>query len=297
MRRRTIPGLLFTSAAVISLVAPAAATEAPVTHVQTVYEAVQVARPDGTYASRTVATETVVTGKAKSKVLSQRTMSWDNPRFRTMAAGNFFCAGEGHRTGFRQHEVREAINQGKNDFVHFLFFPFSLNGARIDANNRYRQQWLICAAGGADSDNGSRLELSGPGVAYRNAEVTTKIGHMWREGRTPHDYEINLGFEVSRDPVTVKAGITQKPHDSLKGSPVGPFNADVRKYKRNAANGWWEADCWKNECVGTGGSSDYQGSTVEGLYEFPDWAPVTPNDFAYVGWVEHFCSNPFGCSP
>ncbi|HVW32945.1 MAG TPA: hypothetical protein VHL53_10435, partial [Acidimicrobiia bacterium] len=111
--------------------------------------------------------------------------------------------------------------------------------------------------------------MSGPGVAFRDPGHTYKLGQRWREGKTPADYTLNLGFEVPTDLVTIKAGISQTPTASLKGSPRPPFKAsDLDAFSRNGANGWWEDSCAPN-CAGTGGSNSYQGSVVQALFEFP----------------------------
>ena len=81
--------------------------------------------PDGTL--QTVVLEKVVT--ATGKVLSRKTTTSENSRFRPMGQSPFACAHEGHRGGFTQHDRRESIYKGKNDFRHFLFFPYSVDNA------------------------------------------------------------------------------------------------------------------------------------------------------------------------
>jgi hypothetical protein len=95
--------------------------------------------------------------------------------------------------------------------------------------------------------------------------------------------------------VTIKGGITQTPTASLRGSFRPPFKAsDVDAFSRNGANGWWEDSC-APRCTGTGGSSNYQGSVVEALWQFPQDKPVAVRDFALSGFFMHRCANPFGC--
>ena len=136
--------------------------------------------------------------------------------------------------------------------------------------------------------------MTGPGIAFRDGGTTYKLGQIWKEGKTPASYSLNLGFEVPTDAVTIKAGITQTPTASLRGSPRPPWNSDVDAFSRNGANGWWEDSCAPN-CTGTGGSSNWQGSVVEGLWEFPQDRPVSEDDFALSGFFMHRCANPFGC--
>ena len=53
--------------------------------------------------------------------------------------------------------------------------------------------------------------------------------------------------------------------------------------------------CCRPTCRRWNGSADFQGSVVEGLFEFPNSKPVDPSQFYYSASVEHFCANPFGC--
>ena len=287
MHRRTILVAAFSAAAILF---PAlSASAANVT--EYVEEELQVAQgPDGSPQTQVIERVVTVTGQ----VLRTSTSMSENPRFSAKAESPYACAHDGYRSGFNQYKTEETLYRGKNDFVQFLFFPYSLDNARRMANGRWEKQWLVCATGGADANNGSRTVMSGPGIAYRDSGATYKIGQTWKEGRTPGTYSINLGFEVPTEFVTVKAGLTQTPTSSLKGSPRPPWNSDMDKLSRNGANGWWEADC-APDCVGTGGSSNFQGSVVEALFQFPQDKPVGVYDFAMKGFHKHFCSNPFGC--
>lgn len=248
--------------------------------------------PDGT--PQTIVTSRVV--NAAGDVLRTSTQTLTNPRFRAQGVNTFPCLSEGNRPGFVAHERKEAFNQTRNDLAQFLFFPYSADNTRIDKRTGQPQkQWLICATGGADANNGSRTVMTGPGIAFRDGGKTYKLGQIWKEGKTPANYSLNLGFEVPTNAVTIKTGITQTPTASLRGSPRPPFKAsEVDAVSRNGANGWWEDSC-APDCVGTGGSSNYQGSVVEGLWEFPQSRPVNVDDFALSGFFMHRCSNPFGC--
>ena len=156
------------------------------------------------------------------------------------------------------------------------------------------RQWLVCATGGADANNGSRTTVSGPGMAYRDRDSTFKIGQVWKEGRTPANYTLSLGFEVGGPRVKVNGAIQQTPNNSLKGSPRPPFDSDMDAFSRNGVHGWWEHACVPR-CGGASGSADFQGSVAEGLWEFPQGKPVSVDDFAMSGFTRHFCANPFGC--
>ncbi|MGH9034872.1 MAG: hypothetical protein ACRD0O_03845, partial [Acidimicrobiia bacterium] len=263
MQKRMILVSVVSLAGLLGLIVPASPAEGAVQeYVETELRAER--GPGGTL--QTVVLEKVVT--AGGKVLSQSMRTSENSRFRPMAESPIACVHDGHRAGFIQHDRREALERGRNDFRHYLFFPYSADNARRSVTTGVvQQQWLICGTGGADSNNGSRTVVSGPGIYFKDANATYKLGHAWREGRTPATYSINLGFEVPTDAVTVKAGITQTPTSVLRGSPRPPFDSDLDAFARNGANGWWEADC-APDCAGTGGSNGYQGSVVEGLWEF-----------------------------
>lgn len=217
--------------------------------------------------------------------------------FRAAQALPFACSHEGHRAGFTRHPVKEVYQGGKNhnDFVQFQYFPYSISGARGDDFSGKKQQWLFCATGGIDSNNGSRLVISGPGVAYGDSKATWKIGQIWKEGSTPANYNVSMGFQTE-GPVKVNGGVQQTPTSALKGSPRPPFKHQLDVFSRNAVNGWWEASC-APDCIGTGGSTNFQGSVVEALWEFPQSRSVMVSDFAMSGWKKTFCANPSGCRP
>lgn len=293
--RVVVPSLIITvSAGLFS--APAWASEPLVDrYTETVFQ-VDPTADDAT--PRTLVSDQVV--DRHGKVLSTASYALENAAEKAgmirPLASPFACSAEGHRAGFTQHPMKEVFQGGKNrnDFVQFQFFPFSQSGARYDGTTKQMmQQWLFCATGGIDSDNGSRLVVSGPGVAYGDAKRTWKIGEIWRQGSTPANYNVSLGFQTE-GPVKVNGGVQQTPTSSLKGSPRPPFKNDLDAFSRNGANGWWQASC-APDCTGTGGSTNFQGSVVEALWEFPQPMSVMVSDFAMSAWKKTFCSNPFGC--
>jgi hypothetical protein len=229
-------------------------------------------------------------------VLSTTTDTINNPQIRAQEAMSFPCLSEGNRPGFVPRGQKEAFYRTRNDVAQFQFFPYSADKVRNNPRTgEVQKQWLVCGTGGADANNGSRTVMAGPGVAFRDTNQTYRLGQIWREGRTPANYTVSLGFEVPTDVVTIKAGISQTPTASLKGSLRPPFKAsDLDAFSRNGANGWWEDSCAPN-CAGAGGSNSYQGSIIEALFEFPQNKPVTEDDFAMTGFFMHRCSNPFGC--
>jgi hypothetical protein len=188
------------------------------------------------------------------------------------------------------------INE-KNEKGAFRFFPYSLDNARQGPNKDMRVQFLICGVGGIDGQNGSRIDVSGPGMAYNDPDRPALLGSQWREGKTPKDYTITLGFQATGQGGNVNGSITQNPANYLKGSVVPPYGGHpFEKLSVNAVNAWWEDGC-RPRCRRWNGSADYQGSVGEGMWEFPQ---ATKNDalqhgFLVAPYYEHFCGNPFGC--
>jgi hypothetical protein len=185
----------------------------------------------------------------------------------------------------------------KNEKGSFSFNLYSQDHARENQFHQPTVQILSCAAGGVDAENGSRITISGPGMAFNDARTPRILGRNWREGETPKDYSISLGFQVPRDAVTITGGIQQNPSNSLKGSVVPPYGyGDMEQYHLNAVNAWWEEGC-RPHCRRWNGSADYQGSVGEGLWEFPQAykSEALSRGFKIAGYMEHFCGNPFGC--
>ena len=105
----------------------------------------------------------------------------------------------------------------KNEKGSFQFNFYSQDGARQDQFKQPTLQVLSCAVGGVDSGNGSRITISGPGVAFNDAQTPRKLGHNWKEGKTPKDYSISLGFQVPTDSVTVTRRNPAEPRQLPQG--------------------------------------------------------------------------------
>lgn len=122
-----------------------------------------------------------------------------------------------------------------------------------------------------DAENGSRITISGPGVAFNDPSTSYILGHKSREGKTPEDYSITLGFEVPLRGVNITGSIQQDPSNSLRGSILPPYGGHyMEDFHENGVNAWWEDGC-RPRCTRFGGSNHYQGSVGEGLWEFPQW--------------------------
>ena len=80
----------------------------------------------------------------------------------------------------------------KNEKGSFKFHLYSQDGARHDRRGAPTVQFLGCAVGGVDGQNGSRIRVSGPGMAFNDANGSNIIGTRWREGKTPEDYSVTL---------------------------------------------------------------------------------------------------------
>jgi hypothetical protein len=288
-RRSRVVASLVTLASTVLLAPTPATASADGSQPGETVESSATALPGGS----TRVTHTVL--DAAGRVVSTATETLRNPTFRAASAEGFTCVSEGHRAGFIAHERREALYRGKNDFAQALFFPYSLANARR-MGLEYKQQWIVCGVGGADTNNGSKVTKAGPGIAYKDADNSWRLGHVWKEGETPANYTVSLGFQTE-GPIKVSGGITQTPHHKLKGSPRPPHHDKVMdRLARNGANGWWEHAC-EPGCGGNGspaGSSDYQGSVVEGLWEFPNDRPVNSNDFLMKVYWSHHCGTKSG---
>lgn len=294
MRRRRRP-LFITVAAVcltVSLAAPGSASEADADsglvdrYTQLVYEL-----DTGAETPRMNVVERVVDAAGRVLETTRLTKAVAERPIAPLNAAPFACLSDRDRDGFQRHPHWEVHDRRKNEFIHFVYFPYSQRHAQI-VGRQPTQQWLVCSTGGVDAQNGSRISVSGPVVAYRNEHATYRIGQAWREGKTPADHTVTLGFQVGRGPVQVNGSIQQTPTEKLKGSPLAPFNDN--RYARNQAAGWWEHGC-RPMCRRWNGSADFQGSVAEALFEFPEGLPVAPADFYYSASVEHFCANPFKC--
>lgn len=222
------------------------------------------------------------------------------PLDRPLAASiaNVPCVHDNDREGFTAYlpPAEYPVNK-RNEKGSFKFHLYSVDGARSNQVGQPTVQFLMCGAGGVDAENGSRLTISGPGMAFNDSQGSNILGHTWKEGKTPEDYTISLGFEVPVRGVTVKGSIQQTPGNYLKGSVVPPYHyGDWADFHRNAVNAWWEDGC-RPHCTRFGGSNGYQGSVGEGLWEFPqsDKNFALSRGFRFAGYLEHFCANPFGC--
>ena len=251
-----------------------------------------------THTSDVVGTEVVVNavGEIVDRLPFKATAS-DRPLGQTIARTPCVEDTKG-REGFTAYlpPVVHSINK-KNEKGSFQFNFYSQDNARRNQFKEPTVQVLSCAVGGVDAGNGSRITISGPGVAFNDAHTPRKLGHVWKEGKTPKDYSVSLGFQVPVKPVTVTGGIQQNPANYLKGSVVPPYEfGDMAQFHDNAVNAWWEDGC-RPRCRRWNGSADYQGSVGEAVWEFPQGYKneALSRGFKYAGYVEHFCGNPFGC--
>lgn len=217
---------------------------------------------------------------------------------RPLGMPSFACVHDSKQPGFTPYipPTDYPIND-KNEKGSFKFHLYSQDGARHDRRGAATIQFLGCAVGGVDGQNGSRIRVSGPGMAFNDANGSSIIGTRWREGKTPEDYSVTLGFQVPVRGVTVSGSIQQDPSNYLKGSVLPPYKqTEMERLHRNAVNAWWEDGC-RPYCTRWGGSNNYQGSVAEGLWEFPQWYKhdALARGWRMVPYVEHHCSNPFGC--
>jgi hypothetical protein len=210
----------------------------------------------------------------------------------------FACVHDSQQTGFTPYlPPTDYPIDDKNEKGSFKFHLYSQDNARRDERGAPNVQFLGCGVGGVDGQNGSRIRVSGPGMAFNDANGSNIIGTRWREGKTPEDYSITLGFAVPIRGVNITGSIQQNPNNYLKGSVVPPYGVDyMERLHRNAVNAWWEDGC-RRRCTRFGGSNNYQGSVGEGLWEFPQGykSDALARGWDLAAYVEHHCSNPFGC--
>lgn len=211
----------------------------------------------------------------------------------TGSSSKFACIHDKTRTGFAPLPIKSAQVNNSEEVTQHFFYPYRQRNART-INGVSQLQYLICANGGTDGQNGIRSLQAGPGIFFKNSSTTRKIGQQWRTGTTPSSYTISLGFQVGTGPVNISGSISQTPQNVLKGSTVGPYASDLDTYARNAAVGWWDADCGFL-CHRLSGSADLQGSVVEALWEFPMPSTSTTYRFGGRGFRTIYCSNPLGC--
>lgn len=229
------------------------------------------------------------------RTLDSRRFTTRSRKVRPLTApGEMGCLYDRNREGFVVHSPQEIFDPDwKNEYVHYQFHPYQQRNARVVRNVR-TQQWLICATGGAEGENGSRITRSGPAITFRDEDRTSKLGHSWKEGSTPASHSVNLAFQVGIAPVKVTGSFTQglaKEH--IKGAELKPTGDN--QYGRNQAAAWWEFGCLDPTFCGSHrGSSEWQGSVVEALYEFPDTQSVSVDDFYFSAFWVHHCGTQSG---
>jgi hypothetical protein len=131
------------------------------------------------------------------------------------------CVNDTTQDGFMPYlpPVTYSIDE-RNEKGSFKFHFYSQDNARSNQTGQPTVQFLSCAAGGVDAEGGSRITISGPGVAFNDAETPRILGQNWKEGETPEDYSITLGFQSPARAVNVTGSIQQHPSNSLKGLVV-----------------------------------------------------------------------------
>jgi hypothetical protein len=84
-----------------------------------------------------------------------------------------------------------------------------------------------------------------------------------------------MDFKAAYKGVEIGGGMSQVPVSKLMGSISTPIDSAMDIYNRNAVNGWWQDSCvgsWHGCKYFHGGSSDFHGSVVQGLWEFSNKA-------------------------
>lgn len=108
--------------------------------------------------------------------------AFDRPLAATMA--RVPCVHDNTREGFTPYTppAQYPIDQ-KNEKGMFRFHFYSVDEARHNHLNQPTVQFLGCAAGGVDAENGSRITISGPGVAFNDPNTSYILGQIRSGGR------------------------------------------------------------------------------------------------------------------
>jgi hypothetical protein len=207
---------------------------------------------------------------------------------------NFSCVYDRTKTGFSPLPIKDVSSTYPEFSYQFQFFPYRQRNART-INGVSQLQYLICGTGGIDAQNGHRTTISGPGMAFKSTTTTRKIGQIWKSGPTGPSTSVTLGFSAGTGSVNVSGSISQTQSAELKGSINPPYaDTGMDSYARNAANAWYDNSCGF-ACPPTQGSAEFQGSVVEGLWEFPMPSSSTTYRFKLAAYGQVHCGNIFGC--
>ena len=251
--------------------------------------------PDGTVTASPPEGEIRVSNSVGEHI-STRPLEFDEAGDRP-APGSFTCVNNRNR---RRLEIFEPHRITANDpnklVIGFIWHPYKYNRARQvtapDGDRYPTKQYLVCATGGVDGQEGWRILMSGPGSAWDNSRRSKRIGTKWGTGETGPTTKVSLGFVVGRGPVSINGSIEQEIRAVLRGNHAGPYRSDFEAYAINGVAGWWDADC--GPCTRLQGSPDFQGNVASGLWEFRQHRR---RGFAYwtAPFFRYYCSNPFGC--
>ena len=212
------------------------------------------------------------------------------------APGSFTCVNNRDR---RRLDIYEPWKINANDpnklVVGFVWHPYAYNKARRvigrDGEPHLTKQWVVCATGGVDGQEGWRILVSGPGTAWANTTRSKRIGTKWGSGETGPRTVVRLGFSVGKGPVSINGSIEQVDVAKLRGNFSGPYRSEFEDYAINGSTGWWDRDC--NPCHRASGSAEFQGNVASGLWEFRQ--SRKGRSFKLAPFFTYYCSNPFGC--
>lgn len=151
-------------------------------------------------------------------------------------------------------------------------------------------QWVGCAAGGATLGEGMRVLESGAGVAYRDADATSRFGMTWKNGDAPSAYELRSGFPVAYDKTGAMVGsVRQVAGGQLLGSFASPVDTPASDFDRNGSHAYWQDPCIDSPgCPGTEGSRGFHGATAHAVWALPGEAA---RSFVLVGYIHYACAD------
>lgn len=222
--------------------------------------------------------------------------------------GTYNCVNDNSPSGFSAKAPKHMADNTAAWNYDFMWSLYQYNNSRFISGRGWMRQIEVCSTGGFDGKSGWRSYLVGQGQSYdpsrstpaNNAGKVYRIGSSWKSGATNGSTTRTLGFSVGggKTPVSITGSISQTARDYLKGSYSPPYRTDMDSYSLNAANGWWEEDCYDNlfPCTNAGGSADFQGSTVLALWEFKMPKVSAKYVFPIEAYLDVACTNALaGC--
>lgn len=240
------------------------------------------------------------------KLLSEETL--DATVASTSSLGNYRCVNDTTADYFYAYDPRD-LSRSNNAFSYqFVFYPYLQMYARELADVGWTLQYEWCGTGGMQARNGWHTVMAGLGETCTGRDTALppeecapesfRIGWDWPEGDAESSVTVSLSFQATSGPVTINGSLSHTPRDYWKGSlfPPNPHHPLWDPYTNNSVHAWWEDGCYQRAfCWIFEGSKDFQGSVVQGLWEWPMDTTPTTYYFQYGAHWQGACGGwPFG---